>query len=152
MQGHKAKWRFVAVVALLLSCGLGAFAAVGADKEDAAKPLPPEIAKAWSDAGAEIGWMRVNENGVFAFHENAVAGAVPAFRFSAWRKSALAKLPDPEAPFGLDLNGTQITDAGLKELAGFKRLQSLNLQETPASAFRPASVTWAHKLGIVEPV
>ena len=27
----------------------------------------------------------------------------------------------------LDLNGTQVTDAGLKELAGLKSLQTLNL-------------------------
>jgi hypothetical protein len=40
------------------------------------------------------------------------------------------KLPDPGTPFGLDLSGTRVTDAGLKELAGLKGLQTLHLGGT----------------------
>jgi len=30
----------------------------GQTKKEAPKPLPPEIVKAWRDAGAEVGWMK----------------------------------------------------------------------------------------------
>ena len=42
--------------------------------------------------------------------------------------AALARLPSPPAAFGLHL--PQVTDAGLKELAGLKSLQSLDLWGT----------------------
>ena len=50
------------------------------------------------------------------------------FQFSAWKEGVLAKLPDPGVPFGLCLNLTKVTDAGLKELAGLKSLQALYLR------------------------
>lgn len=42
----------------------------------------------------------------------------------------MAKLPVPEAPFGLYLSKTEIMDGGLKELAKLKHLSSLCLCET----------------------
>ena len=42
----------------------------------------------------------------------------------------MAKLPAPAAPFGLNLSGTQVTDAGLKELDGLKNLHTLHLGGT----------------------
>ena len=51
-------------------------------------------------------------------------------QFSEWKEGVLAKLPDPGAAFGLSLNSTKVTDAGLKELAGLKSLQALYLNNT----------------------
>jgi hypothetical protein len=57
------------------------------------------------------------------------------YRVSTWREGVLAKLPDPGAAFGLDLDGTgsgsPVTDAGLKGLAGLGSLQWLCLGSTP---------------------
>ncbi len=55
---------------------------------------------------------------------------MPVFQFSEWEEGVLVKLPDPGAPFGLCLNLTKVTDAGLKELAGLKSLQALYLAGT----------------------
>ena len=60
MQKQRTKWHYLAVLAVLTSCGLGVFAGAGADQQDAPKPLPPEIVKAWRDAGAEVGWMKTD--------------------------------------------------------------------------------------------
>ena len=100
------------------------------DKENLPKPLPDYIVKAWKDAGATVGWMAVGTNGVPTFVEKPDAGAVPAFRFPKWKGGLIAKLPLPEAPFGLDLAGTEVSDEGLKELANLKHLTSLTLCET----------------------
>jgi hypothetical protein len=52
------------------------------------------------------------------------------FQFPEWEGGVLVKLPDPGAPFGLCLNLTKVTDAGLKELAGLKSLEVLHLGRT----------------------
>ncbi len=92
-------------------------------------PLPPEIVKAWQDAGAKAGWMRVNLDGYLEFvhEEKGGPGDVPGFRFYPFKPGVLAKLPDPKRGFALDLRHTEVTDAGLKELAGLKSLQTLDL-------------------------
>src|SRR5262249_37583092 len=73
----------------------------------------------------------------FSEREEGQAGDLPAFHFSEWEhgegeqsivsKGVVARLPVPTAAFGLDLSGTMVTDAGLKELARFKSLQALKL-------------------------
>ena len=55
---------------------------------------------------------------------------MPAFSWSNWQAGVVGKLPAPEQGFGLDLSFTQVTDAGLKELAGLKQLQVLDLAHT----------------------
>jgi len=45
-------------LAVLASCGVEVSAGAGADKEEAPKPLPPEIVETWRDAGAAVGWMK----------------------------------------------------------------------------------------------
>ena len=57
-------------------------------------------------------------------------GDLPAFRFSSWKGSTLATLPDPPAAFGLYLDDTKVTDEGLKELVGSK-FTSVGLFDTP---------------------
>src|SRR5262249_10790670 len=90
-------------------------------------------AAVWKKAGAEVGWMGVS--GKFGYQEfrmqpDGLAGAVPAFRFAKWRENILAGLPDPAMPFGLYLDFASVTDAGLRELAGLRSLQSLSLRFT----------------------
>ena len=76
--------------------------------------------------------MGLDKYGRLSFDMKAtgLTGAVPAFRIPFWVYRRLAELPVPLVPFGLDLGGTGVTDAGLKELAGFKSLQTLNLRGT----------------------
>ena len=52
------RWRYPAILTILASCGLGVFAGVRVDQKIVAKPLPPEIVKAWRNAGAEVGWVK----------------------------------------------------------------------------------------------
>jgi hypothetical protein len=137
MQLRSVKWqgsvRAMAALVLLATCGLGGVAAAPAPaKRDAAKPLPEKIVAAWQKAGAQVGWMRVDTFVRIRFRseKEGVAGDLPAFRFSPSKAGVLARLPAPAAAFGLDLRGTDVTDAGLKELAGFKSLHALNLGGT----------------------
>ncbi|MSQ93286.1 MAG: hypothetical protein EXR98_01880 [Gemmataceae bacterium] len=97
-------------------------------KQDPPQPLPKEIVGAWQKAGAEAGWVGLASNGGLDFQDKAtgLADAVPAFLFS-WKDGVVAKLPVPAAPFGLILGGTEVTDAGLKELASLKSLHTLDL-------------------------
>ncbi len=79
--------------------------------------------------------MRVGDFGLISFlpEPEGKDGDLPAFRFSSWKGSMLATLPDPPAAFGLYLDDTKVTDEGLKELAGLKSLQALVLSETPVT-------------------
>jgi RNA polymerase sigma factor (sigma-70 family) len=101
-------------------------------KDRPPEPLPEAIVKAWKDAGAEVGWMRPGSAGffrslgLFDLGEEK-PGDLPGFLFSEWRQGVLAKLPDPARPFGLWLGGAQVTDAGLKELAGLAGLKNLQM-------------------------
>ncbi|WP_020470569.1 hypothetical protein [Zavarzinella formosa] len=119
----------VLVFALALIAGQFGFAGEP-DKKDLPKPLPDDIIKAWKDAGATVGWMKLETTGGLIFIEKPEAGAIPAFRFPNWKDGVVAKLPVPDTSFGLDLSKTELTDTGLKELAGLKKLASLSLCET----------------------
>jgi len=116
-----------AYLAVLIVLGLQMSPLPAADKKDVSKPLPPEVVKAWRDAGASVGWMKWESNGApkgpkFQAQEKGEIKAMPVFQFSEWKEGVLVKLPDPGAAFGLSLNGTKVTDTGLKELAGLKSL------------------------------
>jgi hypothetical protein len=124
----------LAVLVLLTSFGPSVCAGVVADKKEAPKPLPPAVVKAWSDAGAEVGWMKdlpPQPTGGYAywepFREKAEPGAMPAFRFHPADEEVLAKLPDPGVAFGLDFHCSAVTGVWLKKLAGLKSLRSLNV-------------------------
>src|SRR5205807_1684624 len=111
-----------------------ATASNGPGQKEAEKPQPfdEKVVKAWQAAGAEVGWLR-HELGYLQFVTGPgqeQPGDVPAFQFRAWRDGTLPKLPDLGRGFGLSLYGTQVTDAGLKEIAGLKSLQSLSLSGT----------------------
>jgi hypothetical protein len=130
---------------LLLTCfllgpGQATAQKVAAPPEKGPKSLPDDVVKAWKEAGAEVGWMWplkiTNEfNSVFLTFERSredLGGArvVPAFQFKNWRAEMIVKLPAPASAFGIDLGGTNVTDAGLKELAGLKGLTYLALEGT----------------------
>ena len=120
--------------------------------------LPVVLVSVWKKAGASVGWIRVGGFGQFGLSDVGISGSnfgkgsrglnfdvkgeMPAFSFSGsysshrrgstnkWELGFVADLPQPQTPFGLDLTGTTVTEAGLKELAGLKNLQALRLADT----------------------
>src|SRR5262245_59635234 len=52
-----------------------------AEEQDVPTPLPREVVKAWTDAGAELCWMQKDQHGFASFRsrQNGQVGAVPAF-------------------------------------------------------------------------
>jgi serine/threonine protein kinase len=96
-------------------------------------PPPTNIYAAWENAGAQSGWMirlPAAVNGHGGWDDQAQPGDIPAFRFVEWTPGIVYKLPPPKQSFGLDLSKTHMTDAGLKELAGFTQLRRLYLDGT----------------------
>ena len=131
MQRQRTMCCHLAVLAVLASCGLDVPAAADAGKKEAPGPLPREIVKAWRGIGANVGWMKMDlGDNRPTFQVEGEIRALTVFQFTEWKEGVLAKMPDPGAPFGLCLNGTKMTDAGLKELAGLKSLQALDLGGT----------------------
>jgi len=120
------------LVAFIITLGQSAFAAEPSKKESP-QPLPEDIVKAWTDAGATVGWMKYDPDIGLVFKEKAEDGAVPAFKFAKWKDGVVPKLPVPKAAFGLYLSKTEIQDTGLKELQPLKTLSSLCLCETEVS-------------------
>ncbi|HVS37947.1 MAG TPA: hypothetical protein VMS17_20475 [Gemmataceae bacterium] len=100
-----------------------------AGKDLRPNPSPRDVVAAWEKAGATTGWMSMSESGILVFRSGGEgkAGEVPAFRFRAWGERLLSQLPSPDQPFGLDLFHTEVADAALKEVAGLKQLQRLDL-------------------------
>ena len=122
-------------LAFALALVVGQFGFAGQpDKNDLPKPLPDNIVKAWKDAGATVGWMKVEKSGILSFVESPEAGAIPAFRFLKWKDGVVAKLPVPNTSFGLYLSKTEVMDAGLKELTNLETLVSLCLCATEVTA------------------
>src|SRR5262249_27047550 len=89
---------------------LATVAPASAAQPEAPKPLSPKVVDAWKNAGALVGWMSAGEYGAPAFRDAIVAGGgkpgdLPAFQFRfVWR--GVARLPQPEQPFALDLHST----------------------------------------------
>jgi internalin A len=127
--------RAIATLALLATCGLVAAADQPPDKKEAPKPLPANIVTAWKDAQAQVGWVRVGPGGAaeMVFDEEAKPGDIPAFVFIQVQQGRLPKLPDPGTAFGLFLP-SQVTDAGLKEIAGLKSVQLLSIGDVVVAA------------------
>src|SRR5436190_13940062 len=105
MRTH-GKWCHPAVLAVLAILAPGVRPGAGADEKDAPRPLPPEVVKAWRDAGAGVGWMKdvpPRPTGGYEFwepyREKVEPGAVPAFRFHLDKEGVVAKLPDPGVAF-----------------------------------------------------
>jgi internalin A len=115
--------------------------------QDAPKPLPPQIAKVWRDAGVQVGWMRISNDldaDDYFRDDKAPTGELPAFRYGTpscvpltkqppWKAGVLVKLPDPGVPFALEMWATPLNDVGLKELAHLKSMRMLKLAITLVS-------------------
>lgn len=71
----------------------------------------------------KFGWLELRDG------NEGRAGDVPAFKFAKWHEG-FRELPRPQSGFGLSLGYTDTTDEGLKDLAGFHFLQSLELFRT----------------------
>ncbi len=131
MQRQGTMWYYLAVLAVLANCGLDVFAGADADKKESPKPLPREIVKAWRGIAANVGWMKMDlGDNRPTFQVEGKARAMTVFQFTVWKEGVLEKMPDPGASFGLCLNSTKMTDAGLKELDGLRSLQALYLAGT----------------------
>ena len=123
------------LVALLMACALEAVASAQTETKAAPKPLPPEVVKAWRDAGFDVGWMRdvpPPQSPAWGFwrpwREKGETGAIPAFGQPERNAGGvLEKLPDPATPFGLDFHCGWEAGVTLKELAKLRNLQSLNI-------------------------
>lgn len=90
--------------------------------EQKSKPLPPAVVAAWEKAGFDAGWVGPHKKyGFIIFSESLkeleASKAVPVFKAPSWKPGMLESLPAPTSAFGLYLVETQITDAGLKEVA-----------------------------------
>src|SRR5947207_13641692 len=83
-------------------------------------PLAADILAAWQKAGAQAGWMAAGEFGypVFRVARDGKEGEIPAFKFKEWKPGVIGGLPRPERGFGLSLQYANMTNAGLKDLAG----------------------------------
>jgi hypothetical protein len=134
MKLHGTTWHSLALWAVLAGCGLGASRMSAPAPAKAPTALPPEIVKAWDDAGAKVGWMKdVPPEPLDGydfwepFRNQDEPGATPAFRFHPKNEEVLAKLPDPGVPFGLDFHCSSVTGPLLKTIAGLKSLRSLNV-------------------------
>lgn len=101
-----------------------------------------DVVKAWEQAGAEVLWIVHGDDGQITrrtrppssvFADLKAVGSVPrympGFTISNWRDGMTADLPVPKVGFGLDLYSSGISDTGLKELARFDTLQSLNFYQ-----------------------
>jgi len=98
-------------------------------KKDPDRPAAMVIAQ-WQQVGAVFGWIAIDPQGDWRFHrETPAAGGLPAFRFNKAPAGKAKTLPSPDVPFGLSL-GRSTNDADLKELAGLKQLQALNIEDT----------------------
>src|SRR5262245_37932515 len=136
MSGQQKTW---CVLVALLAGSLPGQVQGGGEAKTGPKPLPPDVVKAWTATGLEVGWMDASRGRLdFTYpHDHAPADAVPAFSlWAALREvglradNRLAKLPDPGTRYGLSLRQLNVTDEGLKELAGLKSLQMLDLSYT----------------------
>ena len=84
-------------------------------------------------AGARLGWFATKPEVVdwFRMRDVGRAGEVPAFEIVGNRYSgALKSLPAPAQPFGLVVGFLKMTDADLRIIAHFTGLRALELSGT----------------------
>src|SRR2546425_744709 len=85
----------------LTNCGPSAAASAQQTNSEHRQGLPTEVVAAWRKAGAEFGWIRVEEFARIRFLPESAgrAGDLPAFRLYPLDKNVLAALPVPAVPF-----------------------------------------------------
>ncbi len=124
--------------AVLLSVGIGAVISIAPQSSSPGQELvkvpprpAPEVIAAWEQAGAEFGFVSVNIWGELFWRSGktkSVAGDTTVFHVTKFPIGHLATLPEPDAPYGLLLDGFDLTDEELMQLANFPRLQTLALR------------------------
>lgn len=129
-----ARCPYLSILAAFAICSLRVSAGATNDNKHVPKRPPPEILKAWQDAGADTGWMKdvppQQMRGYefwSPFRKDSEPSAIPAFRFHPDKEDALSKLPDPGVAFGLDFHCSQVNASWLKYLRRLKSLRSLNI-------------------------
>jgi hypothetical protein len=128
-------------LAHMLSAARAENAAQSAPSPVAADGFDPAVARAWTGAGAQIGWLApdtrpqyaINENWVFTEAKPSSATGLPAFRFGALTSGVLRNLPEPHVPFAIVLDGAAITDDALDGAGRFMNLHALYLSRTPVT-------------------
>jgi hypothetical protein len=93
--------------------------------------IPPNLAKAWTDAGAEMGWMYDDDGIPRLAHGDVTSGVMHYLRIVTYKEGEIAKLPAPPVPFGLYAFNAKLTDAGLKELAHLQKVETLTISGNP---------------------
>ena len=92
--------------------------------------LPAEIVQAWKEARAEVWWRQLPGDDIYEYKADGSRGISayaytgvqprqpngyhPSFILPGWRAGVASQLPVPPLPFELRLNGTNVTDEGLK--------------------------------------
>ena len=120
-----------------LAVSLLTLSAVYANKAGAV-PVPPtaigpDVIAAWEKAGATLGWMGVDRWGRLAFRddpEERQPDDLPAFQVHDWARGVVEKLPSPQVPFALSLEGLSLNGDDLRELTFHRRVQALDLANT----------------------
>ncbi len=99
---------------------------------DAGKAFNSKIITAWQKAGALVGWLAQGPRGGWYYLKTKPNGidALPAFVLRKFKPGLLSNLPAPSVPFAIGMGNTQIDNKGLKELAKFNNLKSLDLSHT----------------------
>ncbi len=100
------------------------------------REIEPDVAKAWSEAGATVQWYGPTGDGGLQLSLKAIddARALPALVWDPNRAVNLVNLPAPNVPFALFLSSApslqQLTDDDMKQLRRFKRLRHLAISGT----------------------
>jgi hypothetical protein len=128
-------------LAHMLSAARAEQAAQTAPSPVAADGVDSAVARAWTDAGAQTGWLApdarpqyaINENWVFTEAKPSSPTGLPAFRFSALTSGVLRRLPEPRVPFAIVLDSAAIADDALDGAGRFMNLHAVYLSRTPVT-------------------
>src|SRR5262249_53510022 len=96
-------------------------------------PIDSDTIAAYEKLGAVYGGIHTFPAGWIQFEpgKEAAAKHLPGFRFSSLPAGELpGRLPAVGVQFGLDLDSTKLTDAGLKDVKELKNLTALSLLRT----------------------
>ena len=90
------------------------------------KNFGPNVAAAWAQAGALVGWLTQSEFGAWEYLTGPnSADSLPVFLFQKYDIATIATLLAPSVPFALCLQNIKLHNADLKKLSGLGNLQNL---------------------------
>ncbi|GEM_PF-6505156 len=95
------------------------------------KEFDREVVRAWTDAGALVGWLARSEFGEWQYLQNRPPNveSLPVFFWpkEAFDAASIDKLPAPSVPFAMCLQSTRFDSNRFDELKAFQNLQDLDL-------------------------